>query len=428
VVENVSLVISLSATDIVTKIYSLDLRFGGVLVLNTVGFDVLRGNGSMESYIVGNRDGVHVPSILGPIVGFYARRGLAIDALGAYVDPSLWPDRPSRLVMLRAGGRTYGHGNAYSFDHNMELGEPFVIRIAKVVIYYDSNKIRGMQVVYEDHLRHRTPISSGNTTSPSQSVTVVFELGDYIKVLDINGDFNSQISGACLAGMRLTVVRAAKGTEETITAGHMDFVIRSEGPIVAFHGLIQGASTCIARLGGHRLLHSSELPRVCLLPNLGGNAVLSSTLNKIVTDQIVNVSCQNPSLVAVSGATMRCREDGIWDRRELVCKEPYSTATEKITTDSILVLALSAATGFLGILSLTFIVVAVVVGVCVCVNRRKRRGVGEDYSPCPSEWPAEFKDAATKTPEVQKTNMDRVDTLLPNPTFDSLKKSELNVL
>ena len=55
-------------------------------------------------------------------------------------------------------------------------------------------------------------------------------------------------------------------------------------------------------------------------------------------------------------------------------------------------------------------------------------GVGEDYSPCPSEWPAEFKDADTKTPEVQKTNMDRVDTLLPNPTFDSLKKSELNVL
>ena len=48
--------------------------------------------------------------------------------------------------------------------------------------------------------------------------------------------------------------------------------------------------------------------------------MLSSTLNKIVTDQIVNVSCQNPSLVAVSGATMRCREDGIWDRRELVCK------------------------------------------------------------------------------------------------------------
>ena len=201
VVENASLVISLSATDIVSRMYgyySPDQRFGGVFVLNTVGFDVLRGNGSMESYIVGNRDGVHVPSILGPIVGFYARRGLAIDALGAYVDPSLWPDRPSRLVMLRTGGRTYGHGNAYSFDHNMELGEPFVIRIAKVVIYYDSNKIRGMQVVYEDHLRNRTPISSGNTTSPSQSVTVVFELGDYIKVLDINGDFNSQISGAFL--------------------------------------------------------------------------------------------------------------------------------------------------------------------------------------------------------------------------------------
>ena len=130
----------------------------------------------MESYIVGNRDGVHVPSILGPIVGFYARRGLVIDGVGAYGDLSLWPDRPSRLVMLRAGGRTYGHGNAYSFDHNMELGEPFVIGIAKLVVYYDSNKINGMQVVYEDHLRHRTPISSGNTTGPSRSATVIYYL------------------------------------------------------------------------------------------------------------------------------------------------------------------------------------------------------------------------------------------------------------
>jgi hypothetical protein len=136
--------------------------------------------------------------------------------------------------------------------------------------------------------------------------------------------FSATCIPLCLAGMQLVVFRAATGAVETITAGTIDLttVIRLRGPIVAFHGLSRGSNdgACIARLGGHRLLHSSELPRACLLPTLTGNALLSNVQGPIGVDRVLTVSCRNTSLVAVSGTTMRCREDGIWDREELDCR------------------------------------------------------------------------------------------------------------
>ena len=63
----------------------------------------------------------------------------------------------------------------------------------------------------------------------------------------------------CFAGMRLTVVRAASDTEETITAGSLNDVHTTDGPIVAFYGLIQNDESCISRLGGYKLLGSLEL-------------------------------------------------------------------------------------------------------------------------------------------------------------------------
>ena len=79
-----------------------------------------------------------------------------------------------------------------------------------------------------------------------------------------NSFFQSFTAALCLAGMQLVMFRAATGAVETITAGTIDLttVIRLRGPIVAFHGLSRGPNdgACIARLGGHRLLHSSELP------------------------------------------------------------------------------------------------------------------------------------------------------------------------
>ena len=63
----------------------------------------------------------------------------------------------------------------------------------------------------------------------------------------------------CLAGMKLTVFRGESATEETFSIATENFLKRTEGPVVAFYGLIQGTNLCIARLGGYRLLDSSEL-------------------------------------------------------------------------------------------------------------------------------------------------------------------------
>ena len=63
----------------------------------------------------------------------------------------------------------------------------------------------------------------------------------------------------CLAGMKLTVFRGESATEETFSIVAENNLKRTEGPVVAFYGLIQGTNLCIARLGGYRLLDSSEL-------------------------------------------------------------------------------------------------------------------------------------------------------------------------
>ena len=46
--------------------------------------------------------------------------------------------------------------------------------------------------------------------------------------------------------------------------------LRTDGPIVAFYGLIHGtgSQSCIARLGGYRLLQSSELNSECMCSRL----------------------------------------------------------------------------------------------------------------------------------------------------------------
>ena len=63
----------------------------------------------------------------------------------------------------------------------------------------------------------------------------------------------------CLAGMKLTVFRGESATEETFSIAAESNLDRTEGPVVAFYGLVQGTNLCIARLGGYRLLDSSEL-------------------------------------------------------------------------------------------------------------------------------------------------------------------------
>ena len=73
----------------------------------------------------------------------------------------------------------------------------------------------------------------------------------------------------CLPGLQLTVFRAGREVNETIPVGTINSTesttLRTDGPVVAFYGLIQGRNQpCIARLGGYRLLQSSELNSECM--------------------------------------------------------------------------------------------------------------------------------------------------------------------
>ena len=178
---------SLSGKEIIEKMYGYyrtRRTVGGTYLLNYLAFDIRRADGTIQYYGVGVKRGANF-TVLGPIVGFYGGLGHLIDSIGAYVDPSLWPDRPSRLVMGPTGGRRYGYDGDDSFDNNIELGEPFVTRIAELVIFYStSGGVNGISVVYEDDLRNSFTISSGSTGG--KNMTVIFESGDYIEMLEVN--------------------------------------------------------------------------------------------------------------------------------------------------------------------------------------------------------------------------------------------------
>ena len=62
-----------------------------------------------------------------------------------------------------------------------------------------------------------------------------------------------------MAGMKVTVYRASTGGIETFIAATEDALLVSNGPIVAFYGLIQSNRSCIARLGGYKLIAGTEL-------------------------------------------------------------------------------------------------------------------------------------------------------------------------
>ena len=187
--------IEINKEDIVERAYSYYVAntavFSGTYITQFFGFDIRRANGSLDQFSAGQQEGAYF-TILGPIVGFYGREGGAVDTVGVYVDPSLWPNRPSQLVMLSAEGKSFGNGNEHSFDHNIELGEPFTVRIVLLVIYYNTQGIKGLHAVYEDPLNNTTPIITGSTVG--DNVTVALKTGDFIKSLQVNDDDSSGVS------------------------------------------------------------------------------------------------------------------------------------------------------------------------------------------------------------------------------------------
>ena len=80
-------------------------------------------------------------------------------------------------------------------------------------------------------------------------------------------DSSCSATDNCLAGMKLTVFRGESATEEAYYIATVASLKSTEGPVVAFYGLIQGTNLCLSRLGGYRLLDSSEFSSECVFPS-----------------------------------------------------------------------------------------------------------------------------------------------------------------
>ena len=149
-------------------------------------FVVRRNNGSREEYSAGSLVG-QLQSIVGPIVGFWGGVGDTFHQLGVYVDPTLWPDRPTRMLKHELHGRLITPPGGSYFDDVVDLGTPFVLRIVSLSVYVQGDAfIAGVQVMYEDPLGVITEIDHGTVDGANLSmIAVAFNKGDYITRLSV---------------------------------------------------------------------------------------------------------------------------------------------------------------------------------------------------------------------------------------------------
>ena len=112
-------------------------------------FDIKNGYGTLQTYTIGLQEG-HYQSVMGPIVGFWGGLGGAFDQLGMYVDPDWWPDRPTRMLKIDLHGRLRSYPNWTHFDHVNALSNPFVVRMAHIIVSYNDTGIFVMSVTWID--------------------------------------------------------------------------------------------------------------------------------------------------------------------------------------------------------------------------------------------------------------------------------------
>ena len=124
-------------------------------LLNGVGIVVRRrgAQGERDEIFAGYREGFYV-EILGPLVAFWGVVGFAFDQLGAYMDPSVWPDRPSRLVIREMHGVLESQPGATDTHFNSvnTSGRPYAMRLLNITIFSTDTSIVDLAAVLEDDL------------------------------------------------------------------------------------------------------------------------------------------------------------------------------------------------------------------------------------------------------------------------------------
>ena len=123
-------------------------------ILNGVGIVVQRrgAQGEREAIFAGYRVGMYV-EIFGPLVAFWGSVGDAFDQLGAYMDPSVWPERPSRLVIREMHGVHLGGALTDTYFNSVNAsGRPYAMRLLSATVSYNDTSIIDIAAVFQDDL------------------------------------------------------------------------------------------------------------------------------------------------------------------------------------------------------------------------------------------------------------------------------------
>ena len=158
--------------DFVKMMYGYITEGYGLYLLNGVGIVVRRrgAEGESEGIFAGYREGMYV-EILGPLVAFWGGVGYAFDQLGAYMDPSVWPERPSRLVIREMHGIYLGAAASDIYFNSVKAsGRPYAMRLLNMTISYNDTSIVNIAATFKDDLGgliHWSVGTSGTYTNQS---------------------------------------------------------------------------------------------------------------------------------------------------------------------------------------------------------------------------------------------------------------------
>ena len=146
----------------------------GQYLLNGIGIVVPRrgAQGETEEIFAGYREGMYM-EVLGPLVAFWGGVGGAFDQLGAYMDPSVWPERPSRMVIREMHGVVAGGAlNDTYFSSVNDSGSPFAMRLVSVTVFSTDTNIVDIAAVLQDDLGKTVEWNVGTNGTYTQQTTI----------------------------------------------------------------------------------------------------------------------------------------------------------------------------------------------------------------------------------------------------------------
>ena len=192
--------------DFIEKMYGyMSIYPYRITILTGVGFVIKRRgacgekdeifvgkNASMDKYI----------EVLGPLVAFWGSVGDAFDMLGAYLDTSVWPERPSRIVARQMYGWNYGVNSDTYFSSIKSSTEYYAIQLLNFTIFSTNTSIVGIAATFQDDLHEIVTwkVGTGNPYRHQSNITV-FDGSVSISAIHIPIEAGEYVHGQC--GMKV---------------------------------------------------------------------------------------------------------------------------------------------------------------------------------------------------------------------------------